>query len=43
MMLLHGKNNNLLIPNLSYLGMYQYEAEMRSLQKYEYVFLVGTK
>ena len=42
-MLIHGINDNIRIPHLSYLGVYQYEFNMRALQKDKYLFWVGTK
>ena len=41
-MLLHGINDNILIPNLSYLGVYQDE-EKRAIQRDKYCFWVGIK
>ena len=38
MMLIHGKNDNILIPRLSYLGVYQDEAKTITLQRDEYIF-----
>ena len=39
-MLLHGINNNILIPHMYYLGLYQDEAKMIFLQIYKYIFWV---
>ena len=38
-MLLHGKNDNIIIPMLSYLGVYQYEAKKWEIYKDIILFL----
>ena len=42
-MLLHGINDNILIPNLYYLGVYQDEAKILELYKEINIFWVGIK
>ena len=43
MILLHGINDNILIPHLYYLGVYQDEEKNERLKKDKYVLGVGTK
>ena len=38
MLLLHGINDNILIPKLSYLGVYQDEEKMKAPQRDKYTF-----
>ena len=40
-MLLHGKNDNVIITNLSYFCMHQDKENMRALQRDKYIFGVG--
>ena len=40
---LHGINDNILVPNLSYLGVYQYEAKNERSTKIYIYFWVETK
>ena len=41
-MLLHGINDNILIPHLYYSGVYQDKEKMRAIQRDKHVFGVGT-
>ena len=43
MMLLHGINNNIIFYHLYYSGVYEGEAKIGSLQRYKYLFWVGTE
>ena len=43
MILLSGINDHILIPHLSYLGVYQDEEKIRDLQRDKYFLGVGTK